>query len=256
MESSYKTADRVLLVLQAFSAERPLLGVTDLAQLVGADPSGMSRLLRAIERRRFLHRDPVSGKYRLGSEILRLTGVIYESIDIRGVCLPYLQELEQTWDETATLCVLDGSEVVNVDQVQGHKQVRASGPVGRRTPIHATCAGKVLVAWIPETSMRQLLPVRLPRTTNRTITDWPQLATELAQARSRGFALNQEESDYGLNAVAAPVRNHKGEVVAALVLSGPAFRLPREKLIRMGRDLVVAGDRASCDLGYAQSPTA
>ena len=251
MESSYKTADRVLLVLQAFSADRPLLGVTDLAQLISTDPSGMSRLLRAIERRGFLHRDPVTGKYRLGSEILRLTGVMYATTDVRAVCLPYLQELERAWDETATLCMLEGSEVVNVDQVQGHKPIRATGPVGRRTPIHATSAGKVLVAWLPESRMRQLLPSQLPSMTTKTITDWRRLMSELEQVRSKGFAINREESDYGLQAVAAPVRNHMAEVVAALVLSGPAFRLPKKELLRVGADVLLAADGASRDLGYA-----
>jgi DNA-binding IclR family transcriptional regulator len=251
VESAYKTAERALLVLQAFNADRPLLGVTDLAQLFCTDPGGMSRLLRTIERRGFLQRDSLTGKYRLGWEILRLTGVIYETLDVRQVCHPYLHQLEETWDETATLCMVDGSDVVNVDQVQGHQEVRASGPVGRRTSIHSTAAGKALVAWLPESALRKLLPTDLPVSTPRTITDWLQLTTELGVVRSRGFSINKEESDVGLHAVSAPVRNHTAEVVAALVLSGPAFRLPDEKLLRMGSDVSLAADGVSRKLGYA-----
>lgn len=210
----------------------------------------MSRLLRAIERRGFLQRDYLTGKYKLGWEILRLTGIIYETMDIRQVCLPYLHRLETTWDETATLCVLDGADVVNVDQVRGHQEVKVSGPVGRRTPIHSTGAGKALVAWLPEPELKKLLRRPLVSVTPTTITDWSQLMNDLQIVRKRGFATNLEENDIGVNAAAAPIRDHNGDIVAALTLSGPAYRLPPEKLERISADLVIAAANASRDLGH------
>lgn len=251
-ELPYKTVGKGLLVLQAFSVERPLLGVTELAQRLDMDPSSMSRLLRSIERCGFVERDPATGKYRLGWEILRLAGVILATIDIRQICRPLLHRLAETSGETPNLCVLKGSDVVNVDEVPSPQSVKLVGWIGRRTPIHATAAGKALVAWLPRDEIKRLLPAQLPAYTERTITSWERFLDELADVRARGFAMTQEENQPGVNAVAAPIWDHTGRVVAALAVAGPAYRLPPERLLQIGAEVREAAREASRSLGGEQ----
>jgi DNA-binding IclR family transcriptional regulator len=123
--------------------------------------------------------------------------------------------------------------------------------VGRRTPLHCTAAGKVLLAFALPADQRRLLELPLTRETERTITDVTELGAQLEQARVRGYAQTQEELEDGLNAVAAPVRQADGSLAAALSVSGPAFRVRAIDLPRVGRITVDGATAISRRLGFA-----
>jgi DNA-binding IclR family transcriptional regulator len=122
--------------------------------------------------------------------------------------------------------------------------------VGRRTPLHASSSGKVLLAHLPEPERKQLLARPLEAVTARTVTDPTQLLRQLEEVRARGYATIQGELEEGLNAVAAPVRRLSGEVVAALSVSGPSFRVRSVDLARLGRLAIDAAGAVSRRLGY------
>ena len=143
-----------------------------------------------------------------------------------------------------------GDAVVYLDQVTGTRSVVTVNWVGRRTPLHDTSNGKVLLAFADDADVDRVLSRPLERATKRTITDVVELRAQLQAVRERGWAQTHEELEEGLNAVAAPVRDAEGRVIAALSVSGPAFRMPEVDLARIGRSTIDAANAISQRLGY------
>jgi IclR family acetate operon transcriptional repressor len=227
------------------------LGVSELGRRLGVHKATASRLVATLAERGLLERDPATEKYRLGFGLVRLAGAAMAELEIVRVSRPLLEELADRTRETVNLGVLSGESVVYVDQVTGSRSVVSVSWVGRRTPLHCTSNGKVLLAWMEPARRRQHL-VRLEPFTERTITDPAELEEQLEQVRRRGYAQTLEELEEGLNAVAAPVRQADGTVVAALSVSGPAFRLRPIDLPRVARHAMEIADAISRRLGYVE----
>mgnify|MGYP003289580059 CR=1 FL=1 len=137
-----------------------------------------------------------------------------------------------------------------IDQVVASPLIVTVNWVGTRTPVHCTSNGKVLLAHMPEPERQQLLARPLEAVTARTVTDPARLRRQLEEVRARGYATIQDELEEGLNAVAAPVRRLSGEVIAALSISGPSFRVRAVDLARLGRLTIDAAGAVSRRLGY------
>lgn len=227
------------------------LGVSELGRRLGVHKATASRLVATLAERGLLERDPVTEKFRLGFGLIRLAGAAMAELEIVRVGRPLLEELAERTRETVNLGVLSGDSVVYVDQVTGSRSVVSVNWVGRRTPLHCTSNGKVLLAWMEPARRRQLL-ARLEPFTERTITDAAELEEQLEQVRRRGYGQTLEELEEGLNAVAAPVRQADGTVVAALSVSGPAFRLRPIDLPRVARHTMEIADAISRRLGYVE----
>lgn len=142
--------------------------------------------------------------------------------------------------------------MVNIDQVAGSHAVVNVNWVGRRTPLHCTSNGKVLLAHLPEEERERVLAGPLDRRTSRTIVNRDALRAQLGQARVRGYAYTVEELEVGLNAVAAPVRGSGGQVLAAVSVAGPAYRLPPARFPEVARAVVAAADEVSRRMGHAE----
>ena len=227
--ATYHSAERVLALLASFEDGRPELSVTEIAEALGVHKSTASRLAATLERTGFLAR---SGKrYRLGVEIIRLGSLALRSADIVARLQPAMAKLSQLTGETINLAVPAGPDILNVAEVPSGYILNSSGGwIGRRTKPHAVANGKVLLAFgaIP-------MPGTLDRFTEHTICSVPALEAQLAEIRRDGYATAVAELEDGLVAVAAPVFGPGGGCVAALSISGPACRMPPEKLAELGR---------------------
>lgn len=227
--ATYQSAERVLALLTSFDDSRPEQGVTELAQTIGVHKSTASRLAVVLERAGLLSRH--GRRYRLGLETIRLGTLALRSFDFVASMRPAMENLSRQTGETINLAVPDGSGILNVAEIPATFILScSSGWIGRRTKPHAVANGKVLLAYgtIP-------VPRRLERYTDQTITDPAALEAELAAARADGWATAVGELEDGLVAVAAPVFDGAGGCVAALSVSGPAFRLGPESLAELGR---------------------
>ncbi|MGH3420785.1 MAG: IclR family transcriptional regulator [Streptosporangiaceae bacterium] len=227
--ATYPSAERVLTLLASFEDSRPELSVTEIAEALGVHKSTASRLAATLERTGFLARS--GRRYRLGVEIIRLGTVALRSADIVATMQPAMEKLSQLTGETINLAVPAGPDVLNVAEVASTYILSSSGGwVGKRTRPHAVANGKVLLAHaaIP-------VPGHLERYTDQTITEPELLAAELARVRASGYATAVGELEDGLVAVAAPVLDAAGRCVAALSVSGPAFRLTPDSLPELGR---------------------
>jgi IclR family transcriptional regulator, acetate operon repressor len=244
-----RSVHRALRALELI-AEEGELGVTDLGRGLGVHKATASRLAATLADGGLIERDPTTDRYRLGFGLIRLVGAAMASIDLVRTAHPVLEELADRTRETINIGVLSGSGVVYVDQVSSAHLIAGTNWVGRRTPLHASSSGKVLLAHMPESERQQLLARPLEAVAARTVTDPARLLRQLEEVRARGYATIQDELEEGLNAVAAPVRRLGGEVVAALSISGPSFRVRAVDLPRLGRLTIDAADAVSRRLGY------
>ena len=227
--ATYQSAERVLALLTSFDDTRTELGVTEMAKSIGVHKSTASRLAAALERAGLLAR--YGRRYRLGLEVIRLGTLALRSFDLVASMQPAMDKLSRQTGETVNLAVPGGTDILNVAEVASTYILSCSGGwIGRRTRPHAVANGKVLLAHgaIP-------IPDQLERCTDHTITSHEVLEAELAAVRRNGYATAVAELEDGLVAVAAPVFDSAGACVAALSVSGPAYRMQPETLDKLGR---------------------
>jgi IclR family transcriptional regulator, acetate operon repressor len=227
--ATYHSAERVLALLTSFDDARVELSVTEMAASLGVHKSTASRLAGVLERAGLLTRS--GRRFRLGLEVIRLGTLAMRSMGFVASMQPAMEKLSQQTGETVNLAVPDGQHVLNVAEVPSTFILNSSGGwIGRRTTPHAVANGKVLMAYgaIP-------MPEHLKRYTAQTITSRDALSAELKTIRMNGYATAVAELEEGLVAVASPVLDASGTCVAALSVSGPAFRMPPESLDKLGR---------------------
>lgn len=248
--SNIQSVQRAVALLRALGDGAPELGVAELSRQVHLHKSTVSRLLTTLHRDGLVERALGSEKYRLGYELVRLASHAHQATDVRILAYPFLEELAARSGETVHLAVLDGTQVVNIEQVSGAHLIGDANWVGRRTPLHCVANGKALLAFRSSREINRLLSGKLTRLTNRTIRTKSSLRRELARVKRLGYATACGEIEVGLNAVAAPVRDHAGHVIAAVSVSGPAYRMARRRMSELGKLTLEVSDKISRRLGY------
>ena len=228
------------------------LGVVRIAQIVGREKSQVSRALRTLDQAGLVERDEATREYRLG---WRLFALAVRGADQRLLALapPVLHDLVAALGETAHLSVRDGDAVVTLLTEPSPSVVRAIEWTGRAVPAHCTSAGRALLLDHDERSLRALLgDGELPAPGPEAPRDIGELARRIATARALGYAAIDGEFEDGHTGVAAPVRDFRGGVVAALNVSGPQFRLGA-RLERAGAAVAAAADGLSAALGFTDA---
>ena len=220
------TVQRAVAVLEALAAAPGDLGTNQIARSTDLGPSTVSRLLATLADAGLVRRVPDSGRFRLGPRLVELGNAALARVDLRELGRPHLLALTAATGETATLSLPSGDGTITVDFVQSPSSVRSVAEVGRPSIPHATATGKVLLAH------GGTVPAgRLAAYTPHTITDRTALAAEIARTRKRGWAQAVGEREVDLNALAAPVADAGGELVAVLGLQGPAARFDRRAML-------------------------
>lgn len=243
-----QSVDRAVTILELL-AQHGTAGVTQLAASLGVHKSTASRLVSALEQRSLVEQVEDRGKYRLGVGILRLAGATTARLDLVQESRPVCRRLASATGETVNLAVLSGGAALYIDQVAGASTLSSYNWVGQHVPIHATSNGKTLVSELHEPELSRALG-ELTAYTPSTVTDRAVLDRDLARVRERGYAVAADELDVGLTAIAAPVRDAHGEVVASVSVSGPTFRFTEARIGQILPDLRAAAEDISAALGY------
>lgn len=243
---------RGLAILFALGDEKAVgngpLGVVKIAELVGREKSQVSRSLKTLAEYGVVERDPASRGYRLGWRLFALAAQAGEP-RLLEAAPQALARLVATLDERAHLSVLEGTEVLTVLSEGPTHAVQTAGWVGRTAPAYCTSSGRALLLDHDEAELRSLFAATAfegfgpccPR-------DVDGLAERIRDARARGYAAVDEEFESGLVAVAAPVRNFSGRIVAALNVSAPKFRFG-DRLDAGGEEIRAAAEELSRALG-------
>ena len=234
---------RAVAVIDVLAAHPQGLGVNEVARQIGVNASTTSRLLATLQRGGIVQREP-RGPYKLGLRLVALADAVLDGLDIRDLGRPVLRSLVDDTGETATLSVPGAGEAVTIDFIAGDASVVGVARLGRRSVGHATATGKVVLAYADGGPA-----VPLVAFTDKTITDPDELERELAQVRARGFAEAVGERDPDLVAVAVPVFDRSGSLVAILGVQGPMGRFTaarRKELLPILRE---SGEKLTRGLG-------
>ena len=249
-----QSVERAAQVMEILAREGTA-GVGAIARELEVHGSTASRLITALEAYDLVERDGAGGKVRLGVGLLRLAAATRSGLDLTAQAGPVCDALAEELGETVNVAVLRDGAAVNVYQAQGRRTVALHNWVGDRTVLHATSSGKMLMAHLPEAKREAMLEAPRERFTAATVTSAAELREQFVQARERGWAEAVEEFEEGLNAAAAPIRGPAGEVIAAVSVAGPAYRLAPEDLPRAADALLRAAEQISRRLGYRAEVT-
>lgn len=240
---------KALDILLCFSDSEPELSLTEISARLGIHKSTLHRLLGTLESKRFVQRDPGTGRYRLGTRLLELASLVVEHSNLQQRARPHLYRLVEECQETVDLSVLDGNSVVYLEVVESPHRVKLAAKPGQRLPIHSTASGKVLLAFVPPEELERLLPAALDRYTESTLATREALLQDLSATQERGYAVSYQEYEAGINAVAAPVLDMRGHPIAAVAVAGPAFRLTRERLGEIAPAVRATAEAIARDVG-------
>jgi DNA-binding IclR family transcriptional regulator len=245
-----ETVDRALQLLLAFdSDEDGELTVAALAARLGIHRSSASRLAGTLAQSGFLERAPGGDAFRLGPAVGRLGLRALGARNLVDASRAIMDALADESGETVVLSILEGGEAVDIAQADGPHLVGVRNWIGRRSPLHASSDGKVLIAFAGARAAG-----RLRALTDSTIVDRAALEREVALVRERGWASVESELEPGLNGVAAPVVDRTGACAAALSVSGPAYRLPADRLHAIATSVTAAASAISAQLGAPVAP--
>jgi len=251
-DNSVHSVDRAISVLQVL-ARQGSAGVTEIATELGVHKSTISRLLNTLESRGLVEQNSSRGQYRLGYGVVQLAAGATKKYDLPVVSRPICHVLAEVVGETVNVAVRDGRHVVSIVQVIGSSTVTTVNWVGQRTPLHATSAGKVFLAHLPPDELSAVLADGLEQYTESTVTDPTVLREHLEQVRTNGYAAVFGEHEMGLSAIAAPIRDLEGEVIAAITISGPSFRINGHTIARLATHVLSAAGEISQRSGYPKS---
>jgi DNA-binding IclR family transcriptional regulator len=249
--TTVQSVDRAVTILELLALHGEA-GISQLARELGVHKSTASRLVSALERRRLVEQVEDRGGYRLGVGVLTLAGATNARLDLAKEARPVVRRLAAETGETVNLAVLSGGAALYVDQVAGSSSLSSYNWVGQHIPIHATSNGKALVSELADPELTNVLG-ELVAYTPSTVTDRADLDAELAEVRERGWAIATDELDVGLTAVAAPVRDAHGDIVASVSVSGPTFRFDTARIEELVPLLVAATTEVSGRLAHHPS---
>ena len=222
---------RAAQILESFSQDKFHYTNSELAAKLGLNKSTVTRLLYSLEKAGFLVRDPKTREYGLTHRLFRIGNIYINQVDLHKEAMPLLNQLMLSCKETVHLAILHGFEVFYLHKVEGPQSIRMASSVRNTAPSYCTGVGKALIAYLEKDDLDRFLKTfSLKRYTPNTISDPDALRLELERIRARGYAIDDSEHEHDVKCVAAPVRDRHGDVIAAISMAAPSFRMVREKI--------------------------
>ncbi len=247
--------DRALAALEILANREGECSLVDLCAEMKLHKSTVHRLAMVLEQHRLVDKNPDTGRYRLGLRLFEFGSKAIAALDLRGRARPYLDRLQREFGETVFFCILDDGQVFYMEKVESQQSVRTACTVGSRAPAYCTAVGKAMLAELADPEVGDIIRRwGLKAVTPKTITTATALKAELRAVRSRGYAIDDEEKEAGLRCVSAAVRGHSGKLFAAMSVSGPAFRMTKERIPEIGQAVMRAANELSVELGYGGAP--
>jgi DNA-binding IclR family transcriptional regulator len=231
---SVQSIERGCKILDHLSKGKRSYSIHDLSFELNLPKPTVHRILSTLRHFGFIAQDEVSKEYRLGFGLVELGQTVLDQIDLRKVAEPFLTQLADRVRETVHLVILDQGEIVYLDKVEkigNPKSLRMASRIGMRNYAHSCAVGKVLLTFLSDSERGEIIAQKgLPRLTKSTIVNLSQLNRHLADVKAQGYALDDEENEEGVRCVAAPVRNDRGKVIAAISISGPSVRMTEKRI--------------------------
>lgn len=248
-EPTVQALDRAIALLELVAA-RPGLTLSDLAQQTGQPIASTYRALVTLQARGMVEIEEPGASWHIGPAAFRLGAAFRRRSGLEARARPILAALAAELGETASLGIESDGRLLVLAQAEAVKPIRATFPPGSFAPLNAAAAGKAILAHTDADRVEEIIDLQgLPRETSLTITSPDTLLRELSRIRERGFALDDQEQAEGMRAVAAPVFDARGLAIAAIAVTGPAFRFGLSDATRLGPRLAAEALRLTDALG-------
>ena len=243
---------RAFAIIEEIARNRDGIGLAELSKRVGLHNSTTFHLVKTMVSLGYVRQLKDSKRYRIGRPLFALAASALDEIEMMSLATPVLDELARATGESAHFSVPMGDAVVVLARTSGPGAFQLTDRVGVVRPAHCTALGKIMLAALaPDQFARYLQRAELKAYTPKSITSVEQLAREIAEVRRAGLAVDDGEFDSELRCAALPVRNFSGQVIGAIGISGPVWRLSIEALQKRARIVRAAADRLSAEFGYA-----
>ncbi len=252
-----QTIERASLILDILGQNQAGISIRDLSERIRLPKGTTHRLLSSLLYFGYVRQDSKTKNYFLGFKLVELGNLLLSQLDLRREAEPFLRGLAERTKETVHLVILDQNEIVYLEKVetdQSTSGLRMASRVGSRNPAHCCAVGKVLLAHLPEEALELIVKEKgLVKRTETTLSDFNQLKEHLKLVRKQGFAVDDEENERGIRCVGAPVFNEIGRAVAAISISGPAFRVTRKTVQdTLKKEVMETASNISRRLGFRE----
>ena len=242
-----------LAILLLYDSGTPFFTVAEVSKRLGYSLSKTYRLIRTLIKHGFLQENPGTAQYALGLNALKLGLLAQQNLNLSVIARPLMKELSLLTKETVLLTAVHGTRGICIERVESEEPIRYSlFQPGASLALHAGASSKILMAYLREEEWDRIIATEgLKRYTPTTITERGELKAHLREIRKKGFACSDQEVDRDVRAVAAPIFNGAGELVAGLSVTGPAYRISKKKLNDLKKSVVEYGRRISAKLGFS-----
>jgi IclR family KDG regulon transcriptional repressor len=246
-----KVVARAFDILGVIADESSDIAITEVAEKVKLHKSTTHRLIMMLEASRFVERNEQTGRYSIGSRVIELGLSALNRLDLYALSKPRLRDLVEESEETAHLGIIQGPEIVLLSTVETKQSLRTSNTPGTRAPAHCSSIGKSILAFMPPSELDSFLrKYALAPYTRNTITSAARFRDEIDKTRKRGYGIDNEEAEEGLRCIGAPVLNGLDDAVAAVSISGPAFRITDDRIPALAAAVMRSAWLISSSLGY------
>ena len=250
-----QTLERASLILDILGQSPQGISIKDLSERMHLPKGTTHRLVSSLSYFGYVRQDQNTKNYFLGFKLVELGNMLLGHLDLRKEAELFLRNLAQRTKETVHLVILDGNEIVYLDKLETEPHtggLRMASRVGSRNPAHSCAVGKALMAYLPAEALARIVEEKgLPKRTGNTITDYNQLKEHMTLVRKQGYAVDDEENERGIRCVAAPIFNEAGKAVAAISVSGPAFRVTKKSVQeKLKKEVMETALRISQRLGF------
>lgn len=246
-----RSVSHALDVIEQFYGEADELGVTELSKRLKLHKNNIFRLLATLESRGYIEQNKATENYRLGVRSLQLGQAYIGRMGLLRQARPIMEILVKQCRESAYVAVARRGGMVPLDSVDADQPIRLVSQIGETLPLHCTASGKAQLAFESEEDLKTRLPDSLKKYTASTVTERQALVQQLRAVTEKGYAVDTGEYVEDVRSIAVPIKDYTGRVVGTLAVSGPAYRLPNERLQKELAPLVVkAGGELSARLGH------
>lgn len=246
-----RTVEKALKILEYIAEAEGPLGISELSNALDIHKSTVYRIIQSLLVKKYVDREPLSNKYRIGFKILELNTMILRNMGLRTVAMGHMERLSQETMETVGLATMDREGAIYLDQTGGEKEnVRIHFPMGSHMPFHCTGTGKAMLAFMDHDVLEDILDNHeLGAYTSNTITSEEALREELEKIRANGYAFNNGEYEEEVRVVAAPIFDYRNKVVGSISVAALTSRMKLKMVAHFGELVKMTAAEISRNLG-------
>ncbi len=245
-----KTLEKAFTIIELIE-EHDGLKFNDIIELTAFKKSTVHRFLSFLTKNKYIRKDKKTSNYELGIKFLRISSKVLSNLNIRDNAEQYLYELSKATGETVHLAMLIGEDVIYIDKKESNQAIRMISQIGKIARPYCTGVGKAIFAFQNKRFIEKKLDeFYLIKYTDNTIGDREALIQEVKEIRKKGFSLDREENERGICCIAAPIRDHAGNVIASISISAVKIRLDIDGLLKYKDMVLNKADLISKSLGF------